>query len=207
MYVKRLTRKESQEATRERLIAAAGKAFIKYGFEGASVERIAEEAGFSRGAFYSNFRSKDELFIAVLKARHDDIEGVLDEIVNNVSDPAKRLLAVLDWYVNHEVNQGWIILESEFTLRACRNRAARARLAEFNEQRIAHYAELVAKHFRESGTKPTGRPAAVAMSLFAAAKGLAELGLFDSGTNHKKLHAECRDLIFKHLIPEGSGSS
>jgi AcrR family transcriptional regulator len=82
-YVKRqqrLTRRESQQATRDRLIQAAEKAFIRSGFDASPVERIAEEAGFSRGAFYSNFRSKDELFIAVLDKKRREIAGALDEI-------------------------------------------------------------------------------------------------------------------------------
>jgi AcrR family transcriptional regulator len=203
-YVKqkrRLTRRESQEATRERLIDAAEKAFIRHGFDASSVERIAEDAGFSRGAFYSNFRSKDELFIAVLKAKRQELEGALDEIVRRESDPAERLHAILDWYVNQEVNRGWMILETEFTLRACRNRAARSRMEEFNQQRVADYSALVATHFAESGAAPVGRPEAIGVLLFAAAKGLAEFALLDTGGNSKEIYAECRELVFRQLIP------
>jgi len=203
MYVKktRLTRRESQEATRERLIDAAERAFIRRGFDASSVEQIAEAAGFSRGAFYSNFRSKDELFMAVLKAKRKEIEGALDEIVRRESNPAQRLHAVLDWYVNQGVNRGWMMLETEFTLRACRNRAARLRMEQFNRQRMADYTALVSTHFAESGGIPTGRAEAVAVSLFAAAKGLAELAMIDAENSGKELYAECRDLVFKHLLP------
>jgi AcrR family transcriptional regulator len=203
MYVKkkrRLTRRESQEATCERLVEAAAKAFIRHGFDATSVEKIAEDAGFSRGAFYSNFRSKDELFIAVLKAKRQELEGALEEIFHRESDPAKRLHAVLDWYVSHDMNRGWTILETEFTLRACRNRTARSRMAEFNNQRIADYSALVATHFAESGASPAGQPKSIATSLFAAAKGLAQLALLDTGDDSKELYAECRDLVFKQLI-------
>src|ERR1035441_1726715 len=78
---RRLTRRESRDATRARLIAAAEKIFIRFGFDASSVERIAEAAGFSRGAFYSNFQNKDELFIAVLNKRHLAISSALEEIV------------------------------------------------------------------------------------------------------------------------------
>ena len=63
---KRLTRQESRARTQSMLLEAAGKTFRKLGFEGAAVEDIAEGAGFSRGAFYANFESKDDLFIALL---------------------------------------------------------------------------------------------------------------------------------------------
>ena len=64
---KRLTRAEKQAVTRARLLDAAGRVFRRRGFEGASVEQITAEAGFTRGAFYSNFKSKDELIIAMLE--------------------------------------------------------------------------------------------------------------------------------------------
>ena len=205
LYVKskRLTRRESQEATRERLIAAAEKAFIRHGFEVTSVERIAEDAGFSRGAFYSNFRSKDELFLALLQAKRREMEGALDELFRQESDTGRRLHAALDWYVNLEVSRGWNILENEFTLHACRNRKARALMARFDQQRAEYYAALVARHFAECGAAPPGRTEAIAGALFAAAKGLARLALLDTTGQDKAFYAECRDLIFKQLLLPG----
>ena len=175
MYVKqkRLTRRESQDATRERLIQAARKAFVRHGFDAASVEKIAADAGFSRGAFYSNFRSKDELFVAVLQAERQGIEKALDEIVRRESDPAKRLHAVLQWYINIDLKQAGTILQTEFMLRAFRNRAARARMAEFNRRRIADYTALVTRHFAESGAAPSVRPEIIAVTLLAAASAMA----------------------------------
>src|SRR6187549_3687736 len=70
---KRLTRKEKQAETRQRLLEAAERVFLRRGLRGSSVEEIAAEAGFTRGAFYSNFRSKDQLFVELL---HDRIFNV-----------------------------------------------------------------------------------------------------------------------------------
>jgi AcrR family transcriptional regulator len=56
----------TREETRQRLFEAAGRVFESQGIAAASIEAIAEAAGFSRGAFYSNFASKDELIIAML---------------------------------------------------------------------------------------------------------------------------------------------
>ena len=63
------TRAESRARTRRALLDAAGEVFIERGLQGASVEAIAERAGFTRGAFYSNFGSKEELFAEVLHDR------------------------------------------------------------------------------------------------------------------------------------------
>ncbi len=64
----RLTRTESQARTRAALIRAGGEVFVERGFHGTSVEAIAERAGFTRGAFYSNFSSKEELFAELLQS-------------------------------------------------------------------------------------------------------------------------------------------
>src|SRR5918994_4583948 len=66
---RRLTRKEKQAETRRKLLDAAERVFLRKGLQGSSVEEIAAEAGFTRGAFYSNFKSKDELFVELLHVR------------------------------------------------------------------------------------------------------------------------------------------
>src|ERR1043165_9772619 len=65
----RLTRAESQAQTRAALLQAGAEVFVERGFAGSSVEAIAARAGFTRGAFYSNFASKEELFAELLQER------------------------------------------------------------------------------------------------------------------------------------------
>src|SRR6516225_1304116 len=65
--VARLTREQSREATRERLLQAARIVFARAGYHGASVEEIASQAGFSTGALYSNFEGKVDLFLALME--------------------------------------------------------------------------------------------------------------------------------------------
>jgi AcrR family transcriptional regulator len=62
----RLTREQSRAQTRERILASAATVFAREGYGGASVDRIAEEAGYSKGAIYSNFTSKDGLFLELV---------------------------------------------------------------------------------------------------------------------------------------------
>lgn len=63
----RLTRAERQAQTRQELLEAAARVFVRRGFQGSSVEEISAEAGYTRGAFYSNFKSKDEVLVEVLR--------------------------------------------------------------------------------------------------------------------------------------------
>jgi AcrR family transcriptional regulator len=62
----RLSRKEQQARTRAELMRSASKIFCRRGLEKTSIEEVAREAGFTKGAFYANFRSKEELFMAML---------------------------------------------------------------------------------------------------------------------------------------------
>ena len=65
----RLTREQSQALTREKLLLSASEVVARDGYSGATIERIAEEAGYSKGAFYSNFATKEEIFLQLLE-RH-----------------------------------------------------------------------------------------------------------------------------------------
>ena len=65
----RLTRKEQQAHTRECLMRSAGKVFARRGLQQASIDEVAEDAGFTKGAFYANFKSKEELFLALIASR------------------------------------------------------------------------------------------------------------------------------------------
>jgi len=65
----RLSRKEKQAQTRSSLMSSAARIFCKHGMEKASIEEVAEDAGYTKGAFYANFRNKQELFLAMLDER------------------------------------------------------------------------------------------------------------------------------------------
>ena len=74
---KRLSREESRAQTRAHLLDAAKQLFARQGFEGTSVDQIAEAAGFTRGAFYSNFEDKQALLIALIeRCFDDDLAGI-----------------------------------------------------------------------------------------------------------------------------------
>ena len=118
--VARLSREESRERTRPLLRRAAAASFAKHGFEGASVDQISEDAGFSRGAFYSNFADKEAIFLDLLIRHLDrDIEGFRRAAAE--SDTLDALIAKLT--VNYRdlgERPDWCLLSSEFQLYATR---------------------------------------------------------------------------------------
>jgi AcrR family transcriptional regulator len=79
--MKRLTRKEKQAHTRECLMNSAARVFARRGLQQASIDEVAEDAGYTKGAFYANFKNKEELFWAMLDERFakriEDIENVI----------------------------------------------------------------------------------------------------------------------------------
>ena len=86
----RLTRQEKQAHTRACLMRSAAKVFARRGLQQASIDEVAEDAGFTKGAFYANFKSKEELFLAMLDERFTQrIEGIESVIAGEGSTAEK----------------------------------------------------------------------------------------------------------------------
>jgi AcrR family transcriptional regulator len=117
----RLTREQSQAVTREKLLDAARTVFARDGFSGASIERVADEAGFSKGAVYSNFRSKEDLFLAVLEAPTlVDLPELLS-VINTAADSAEVVDILADWANKQARSGGWALLVLDHVRRARQN--------------------------------------------------------------------------------------
>ncbi|HZV10113.1 MAG TPA: TetR family transcriptional regulator, partial [Novosphingobium sp.] len=93
----RLTRSQSQEQTRQRLIDAARELFRRDGFAATSIDRIAEAAGYSKGAVYSNFACKEEIFLAALQAEGAQSMAKLLEALHAAPDTATLIDLLADW--------------------------------------------------------------------------------------------------------------
>lgn len=116
--------------TRERLLDAAYEVFAELGVHAASVEQVCERAGFTRGAFYSNFTSKEELFFALMEREHGLRLAALDERVDALlptldlsGDLDEHVLGdlILDFLVGPFDNRTWCLVSSEFLLLAMRD--------------------------------------------------------------------------------------
>ena len=139
-----------RDLTRQRLLDAAAEVFAEVGLDAASVEAICERAGFTRGAFYSNFDSKDELFlelarrvaserVAAVRTRVAELEtdGDLD---SSPTDASAMIQQVLDISADDRLG---ILLMSEIRIRALRDpQLAAAYLAQESEM-IASVAQII----------------------------------------------------------------
>ena len=122
-----------RQATRERLLDAAFEVFAEQGVHASTVEQIAERAGFTRGAFYSNFTTKEELFVALMEredgARLAALEekfaalGPQLEASESTLDADTIAGIVLDFFVGPFDDLSWSLIYAEFQLLALRDPA------------------------------------------------------------------------------------
>ena len=146
----RLTRAQSQARTRERLVATAREMFLTDGYHATSLDKVADTAGFSKGAVYSNFRNKDELCLAVLDDIHaGHIEEVAAVVVGKSQEAA--IAAFAEWAERMIGDEGWTVLEVEFAVQARRDPALRAELAARDRSVRATIAALAAQWAERNG--------------------------------------------------------
>lgn len=125
----RLSRAESQARTRQQLIATARQLFLRDGYAVTSLEKVADEAGYSKGAVYSNFRNKDELCLAVLDEIRTEQAELMAQAVAGADSFDARLAAFQRWAEQNIGNEAWTSLEVEFALSARRDTRVRDALA------------------------------------------------------------------------------
>ncbi|MGO4744867.1 TetR/AcrR family transcriptional regulator [Serratia quinivorans] len=171
---KRLTREESQHQTRERLIETARQLFIVGGYGGTSIRDIASQAGYSQGAFYSNFASKEDLLLELLQ-RHMETEAAqLTRLTESHTASADQALAALDaWSANLNLEADWCMLSIELQLHAQRSPAF---AVEYQTVWDAHQAKIgvvIGALFEQVGKTPPAAPNELAAAFMAMAHGLA----------------------------------
>ena len=141
MPTERLTPERRRQLTRDALIAAAAEVFTEKGFQAASLDEIADAAGFTKGAIYSNFGSKEDLLHAVIGHVKDmGLAGIADALDSNDGpDPAGGALAAArPWEKLLGRSDDLLALSLELRLYALRNPEARERVADL-ERGVSDY--------------------------------------------------------------------
>lgn len=168
----RLTRAQSQAQTRERLVVTARELFLRDGYHATSLERVAEAAGYSKGAVYSNFRNKDELCLAAIDAIYAAEVAAVDSALRGADTMEAQLTSIAGWADRVLGDQGLTTLLIEFGLQARRDPEIRAQLTERGSGMRAAISAAVA----EQGHRFALSPRLSADDLATAALSLA-LGL------------------------------
>lgn len=163
---------ERSEATRARLIRAAEKIFARDGFEAAKLQEIAAEAGYTRGAFYANFESKEDLFLALLEGEISSRISTVEQMTRDLTDPKEKLHAFREFFLTICQDRRWSLLALEFKLFAVRHPEVKARLTAMNRRLVGPRIGLLQAIMEGSGRKLPTSPQAVAMSLSAVTNAL-----------------------------------
>jgi AcrR family transcriptional regulator len=150
-----LTPDKRRELTRRHLLDAAATEFARQGFHGTSLDAVAAAAGFTKGAVYSNFENKADLFLAVLDDRMVQQAEILTDEISDASVPASAHLANVQRTVSELLlDEEWTALWLEFLLYAARNPDARARLVDIRRRQRVAVEAMIEGEYRRRGAKP-----------------------------------------------------
>ncbi len=122
------------QATRRKLLKSASRIFARDGFEAARIEEIARDSGHTRGAFYANFGSKEDLFFALLEQQAHEHFNNIHQLFERYSNAEERLAALREYYVRLTADRQSVMLMLEFKLFAVRHGRLRAKLAGTHRQ-------------------------------------------------------------------------
>jgi AcrR family transcriptional regulator len=195
---RRLRRDEQRQLTRAQLLDAAERVFARQGYQGASIQAIAAEAGYSHGAIYSNFNGKEDLFLVLVEERIDArlarVYQAADAELSRGSEPleaARRFVAML----HHE--QPAMLLLVDFWNQAVRDPTAAAKFAERHARLRVLIGRIVEGIARDTGAELTLPREQVATALIALANGFAIERLADPQAAPDELFAHALAAILR----------
>lgn len=206
---RRLTRAEAKARTRALVLDAAARTFARKGFAGASVEEIAEAAGYSIGAVYSNFGSKEQLFVELLSGRASgrvaEAARILADGVATGQGPLRGLGLMMTAVADKDTD--FAPLQAEFWLYAIRNPAVMETLAARMREPREALAEAVSGELERRGAAPDASAEVVATIVSALFEGLVQQRRIDPDSVPDELFGQALKWLFRGILtlpPEGS---
>lgn len=168
----RLTRQEQSEANRKKILTSARDHFERSGYHDASVDGIAEAAGFSKGAVYSQFGSKDELMLAVLEASIEQRQRASDQLAQTLGPDAHIEQVMRDAFAVSLNSSAWQAALTEFRIHAWRTPELNDRYQTLHQRTIDKVASILDRILDRFD--PADRPSSqeLATAVLAANTGL-----------------------------------
>lgn len=169
---KRVTKRRGE--TRQRLLDAALTVFAEQGFGRSTVEQVCDRAGYTRGAFYSNFASLDDLFLAMWEQRSTElIDGLRQALAGMDTAKVRNVRGVVELVTPAvPVDDTWYRITSEFTAHALRNPGLRRVMTTREEAIAGAITPVVAALLRKIG-RETPDQVALGQALVAVHDGTA----------------------------------
>jgi len=202
----KLTQERRREMTREALVEAARTVFARKGFHGCSLDEIAEEAGFTRGAIYSNFDSKEDLLVAVLERYNEEMLGPYGAMLEEHTEDdhqGRSSAAAQIWEAQFRADPEIESLWLELNLYAMRNPSFRPKLAEFTKRNGERITRFLEQSTGAAGLRPLLPVEDIASIALAASSGLQQQATLDpdNADRYRRLAEELFTLL-AHLFEE-----
>jgi AcrR family transcriptional regulator len=207
MALPRLTQQERRAQTKRRLLDAAARVFAERGYHGVSVEAVAEAAGFSKGAVYWHFTSKEDLLVSLLEDRCQQQLKAVRQLLAIPMPLADRFRQVAQASFPPEQEQrAWCLLFIELWAQAMRDPRLRPKFAGLYAATRATVAELIEQEADRLGIRLATPGAEIAAGLLALGDGLMLQRLADPGRFAADTYATLLEHFFTGVL-HASGSS
>lgn len=191
-------RTRNRERTRAALLDAAAVVFARKGFAAASLDEIAEAAGFTRGAVHHHFASKEELFLAVIARRDAELLAGYDRSMFDVH-PGSTAPGAARWRELHADDTDEVALRLELRAQALRSPDVREQLRTVDDDAVAATAAAIARSVDERGGTWRLPPGDVAELLHVMSRGLAERGVL-SGRDTSALMGSFIEMVWNESV-------
>lgn len=202
MTRKRLSREESRELTSQRLVDAAKRLIARRGLDAASVEDIAESAGYSRGAFYSNFKSKNDLFFEVLRQDQQRINTDFAQTMDDAMslDQIRARIGEVYGALYHDSDA--FLAWTEARMLSARDAKFRARLTALIEERRDLVAKLIGYLCKRVGANPSVPLETLAMGFVSLSEGLRLFGAACPSLMSAEVAQSTQDLFIDAVLQQ-----
>jgi len=201
---KGLSRAEKQERTRDALLEAASKLFCERGLEGTSIDEIAQAAGYTKGAFYANFKSKEELFLVMLDEKFSHEIERIDRDLAGTDDPALEARTAAAEFIHFASGDEWPRLYFQFAAHAARNEEFRQELATRQRSMRDRIVRVYERWVSDYGADPPLPVADIAAMTYFMADGFLVDRLIEPGLD-EGLYPTMLSVFFRGLAAMAAG--
>ena len=200
-----LTRKEKQAKTRSALLRSAAKLICRKGITEASVDDVAADAGYTKGAFYANFKSKEEMFLVMLDEAYAEELERLEAHLPGEGAPGDEVRESAEDFLSFvRSNPDWPRLYFEFVVYAARNPEFREELATRNRAMRERIAEVIQNWSADFSAQPPFPYGDIALMLFCMADGFLIQQLVEPDTD-TELYGTMNATLFKGIAASALG--
>jgi AcrR family transcriptional regulator len=200
-----LTRKEKQQRTRSSLLQSATKLICRKGITEASVDEIASDAGFTKGAFYANFRSKEEMFLVMLDEKYAAELERLEAHLPGDGVPAEEVRESAEDFIRFvRSDPEWTKLYFEFVAHAARNADFRQELATRDRAMQQRMADVIRSWASDFPGEPPFSYEDLAKMLFAMGNGFLMTQLIEPDVS-EELYGTMNATFFRGIAATAMG--